>query len=351
MKRIVTLILAMAMVLSLAACGGSSTQESKPAESAKPEQSAPAAESTAPETSSNIDPNALYAIGGGATGGTFNAMGAVFTQFFNDGKVYGQFSATATTGGVQNVMFMGNGTCDFGIVGQSVFVQAMDGTDSFAEAGPQENLKIIAPLYSAIFQQFVAKGIESEDDLPGKKLVVGGPGSGDVAILEKVYPAMGFTFDDFEPLYLGSTEGAEAMKDGHADGAMAQTQLPFSTFVELTNADKAFLIPLKESTIEKICDPGDHSYSSYYPSVIPAGTYKNQDEDLPTFATGTYLCCNGELSEDLIYELTKYMWENIGDLNMLHAAVANLTIDAVKDIADMPIHPGALKYYQEQGVL
>ncbi len=85
--------------------------------------------------------------------------------------------------------------------------------------------------------------------------------------------------------------------------------------------------------------------------MIPADTYKNQTEELPTFATGTYLCCRADLGEELIYEMTKYMWENIERLNTLHAAVADLTIDAVKDIEGMPIHPGALKYYQEQGVL
>lgn len=353
MKKFLAAILTLAMVLALTACGGSSPTPPASGGSGTPSNSDSAGGGQAPEPSqsSNIDASALYAVGGGATGGTFNAMGNVFAQFFNDAKQYGQFSATATTGGVQNVMFMGNGTCDFGIVGQSVFVQAVDGTDSFTDIGPNEELKIIAPLYSAIFQQFVGAGIKSEDELRGKKLVVGGPGSGDVAILETLYGHMGMSFDDFEPLYLGSTEGAETMKDGHADGAMAQTQLPFSTFVELTNADKAFLIPLKEETISKMCDPGDHSYPSYYPSVIPANTYKNQTEELPTFATGTYLCCRGDLSEDLIYELTKYMWENIENLNMLHAAVGGLTIDAVKDIDGMPIHPGALKYYREVGVL
>lgn len=351
MKKFLSAILTLAMILSLAACGGGSNPSASSDGGGSSSGSTGGDQAAAPAESSSIDASALYAVGGGATGGTFNAMGNVFAQFFNDAKQYGQFSATATTGGVQNVMFMGNGTCDFGIVGQSVFVQAVDGTDSFAESGPNEDLKIIAPLYSAIFQQFVNQSIKSEDDLRGKKLIVGGPGSGDVAILETLYGHMGMTFEDFEPLYLGSTEGAETMKDGHADGAMAQTQLPFSTFVELTNADKAYLIPLKEETIAKMCNPGDHSYPSYYPSVIPANTYKNQTEDLPTFATGTYLCCRGDLSEELIYELTKYMWENIETLNMLHAAVGDLTIDAVKDIDGMPIHPGALKYYQEVGVL
>ncbi|MEI3307227.1 MAG: TAXI family TRAP transporter solute-binding subunit [Dysosmobacter sp.] len=315
MKKILSLLLAMATTLSLAACGGSPAQD-------PPSGKDPADDTQQTEETSGIDAGALYAIGGGSTGGTFNAMGNLFVQFFNDSERFGQFSSTATTGGVQNVIFMENGTTDFGIIGQSVFVQAVDGTDSFAETGPDDNLVIIAPLYSAIFQQFVSKDIHSEADLKGKKLIVGGPGSGDLAISEALYAAMGMTFEDFEPLYLGSTEGAETMKDGHADGAIALTQLPFSTFVELTNADKAYLIPLEQDTIDAMCDPGDHSYPSYYPAVIPADTYKNQTEELPTFATGTYLCCRADLGEELIYEMTKYMWENIERLNTLHAAVA-----------------------------
>ena len=102
MKRFLTLVLAMAMTLSLAACGGSSNSS----DSKEPAQNTDSSDTNASDTNSSIDPTALYAIGGGATGGTFNAMGSTFTQFFNDGKVYGQFSSTATTGGVQNIMFM-----------------------------------------------------------------------------------------------------------------------------------------------------------------------------------------------------------------------------------------------------
>lgn len=138
MKKFLSLLLAMAMTLSLAACGGSPAQDT-------PSSEEPADDTQQTEETSGIDASALYAIGGGATGGTFNAMGNLFVQFFNDAERFGQFSSTATTGGVQNVIFMENGTTDFGIIGQSVFVQAVDGTDSFAETGPDDNLVIIAP--------------------------------------------------------------------------------------------------------------------------------------------------------------------------------------------------------------
>ena len=140
MKRFLSLVLALAMTLSLAACGGSKSDTS---DSKEPEQNTDSSSTGASE--SGIDASALYAIGGGATGGTFNAMGSTFTQFFNDGKVYGQFSSTATTGGVQNIMFMQNGTCDFGIIGLSVLVDAIDGTNAF-DGKPYEDVKVIAPL-------------------------------------------------------------------------------------------------------------------------------------------------------------------------------------------------------------
>ena len=282
MKRFLSLVLALAMTLSLAACGGSNsaTDEGK-----TPEQSTDSSNTSASETNSSIDPSALYAIGGGATGGTFNAMGATFTQFFNDGKVYGQFSATATTGGVQNIMFMQNGTCDFGIIGLSVLVDAVDGTNAF-DGKPYEDVKVIAPLYNAYFQQFCTKDIKTEADLRGKKLVVGGPGSGDEATAKQLYTLMGMSFDDFDPQYLGSNEGIEAMKDGHADGAIAVTQLPFSSFLELTNAGKAYLMPLSQETIDKACEPGEHSIPVWFRATIPANTYKTQPEDIATIAQG-----------------------------------------------------------------
>ena len=238
----------------------------------------------------------------------------------------------------------------FGIIGLSVLVDAIDGTNAF-DGKPHEDVKVIAPLYNAYFQQFCTKDIKTEADLRGKKLVVGGPGSGDEATAKQIYTLMGMSFDDFDPQYLGSNEGIEAMKDGHADGAIAVTQLPFSSFLELTNAEKAYLMPLSQETIDKACEPGEHSIPVWFRATIPANTYKTQPEDIATIAQGSYLCCRGDLSDELVYELTKYIWENVGDLNMLHAALANLTIDDVKDCADLPIHPGALKYYQEQGIL
>lgn len=110
MKKFLSLLLAMAMTLSLAACGGSPAQDT-------PSSEEPADDTQQTEETSGIDASALYAIGGGATGGTFNAMGNLFVQFFNDAERFGQFSSTATTGGVQNVIFMENGTTDFGIIG------------------------------------------------------------------------------------------------------------------------------------------------------------------------------------------------------------------------------------------
>ncbi len=366
MKKLVSLLLALAMIFALAACGSqgssapaSSSQSSAPASSSQSsapasssESSAPASSSTAEPAATTLDHNALYAVGSGAVGGTYNAVGALIANFLND-KGFGQFSATATTGGVQNTLFMQNGTCEFGMVGRACFNDAERGVGSFADFGPNDDLCVVAPLYAAIFQQFVKTGITSFDELKGGNICVGGPGSGDEQFAHTFYEGvLGWEWEvDLKPLYLGSSEAVEAMKDGHADGMVALAQVPFSAMIEVVNADKATVIGVPQEYIDGICDQGELPYAQYVPAVVPAGKFKGIDQDLPSFASPALFGCSKTVDEELVYQVTKYLWENIDELTPLHAALTDMKIEDVKTIADLPIHPGALRYYKEIGIL
>lgn len=355
MKKVLSLLLAMCMVFALAACGGSGdssssttpppsgSSDSTPSDTGSTNDTAPA---------SNLDNTAQYVVGTGGTGGTYNAVGALMAQFFND-KGFGQFSATATTGGVQNTLFMRNGTCDFGMVGRSCFVESSTGRNTFESTGPSDDLMAVAPLYSAIFQQFVSPDVAEFDDLKGKSIGVGGPGSGDEAFAHVFYEGVcGWEFDkDFTPAYLGSSEAADAMKDGHIQGMVVLAQAPFSIMIEVVNAGKAHVVGVPQAYIDGVCDKGDDPYASYVPDVIPANTFKDQTEELPSFSSPTLLGVSKQVDEELVYEVTKYLWENVDELTPLHAALAGMKIDDVKSITDLPIHPGAMRYYQEVGVL
>ncbi len=354
MKKVLSLVLAMCMVLALAACGGntggSSTGTTPPPSSSgttAPDNNAPDA---AP--SSNLDNNAQYVVGTGGTGGTFNAVGALMAQFLND-RGFGQFSATATTGGVQNCLFMRNGTCDFGMVSRSTYVESSTGRNTFESSGPSDDLMAVAPLYAAIYQQFVSADITDFEQLKGKTISVGGPGSGDEAFAHVFFEGVcGWEFDkDFTPVYLGSSESADAIKDGHAQAMTCLAQAPFSVMIEVVNAGKSHVIPVPQQYIDAICEKGDDPYASYVPGTIPANTFKGQTEDIPSFSAATIFGVSSQVDEDLVYEVTKFLWENIDELTPLHAALADMKIEDVKDIADLPIHPGALRYYQEVGIL
>lgn len=355
MKKVLSLILALCMVFALAACGGdsgssagttpppSNDSQSAPADTGTPSDAAPAA---------TLDNNAQYVVGTGGTGGTFNAVGALMAQFLND-HGFGQFSATATTGGVQNCLFMRNGTCDFGIVSRSTYVESSTGRNTFESSGPSDDLMAVAPLYAAIYQQFVSSDITDFEQLKGKTISVGGPGSGDEAFAHVFFEGIcGWEFEkDFTPVYLGSSESADAIKDGHAQAMTCLAQAPFSIMIEVVNAGKAHVIPVPQQYIDAICEKGDDPYASYIPGTIPANTFKGQTEEIPSFSAATIFGVSSQVDEDLVYEVTKYLWEHIDELTPLHAALADMKLEDVKDIADLPIHPGALRYYQEVGIL
>ena len=340
MKKFLALLLAAAMIFSFAACTSS---ESAPE---------PAAEGGEGEAASNVDNSAMFVVGTGGTGGTFNAVGALMANFLND-KGFGQFSAMATTGGVQNCIFMMNGDADFGMVSRSTFVESSTGRNTFESVGPSDHLMAVAPLYAAIYQQFVSSDINDFEELKGKTISVGGPGSGDEAFAHVFFEGIcGWEFDkDFTPVYLGSSESADAIRDGHAQAMTCLAQAPFSVMIEVVNAGKAKIIPVPQKYIDAICQNGDDPYAFYVPGTIPANTFKGQPDEIPSFSAATIFGCSAEVDEEVVYEVTKYIWENIDELTPLHAALADMKIEDVKDIADLPIHPGALRYYQEVGIL
>ena len=141
------------------------------------------------------------------------------------------------------------------------------------------------------------------------------------------------------------------MKDGHIQAMTCLAQVPFSVMIEVVNAGKAHVIPVPQQYIDAICEKGDDPYASYIHDVIPANSFKGQTEEIPSFSAATILGVSKDVDEELVYQVTKYMWENIDELTPLHAAIAGMKIEDVKSIADLPIHPGALRYYQEAGIL
>lgn len=352
MKRFLSGLLMVSMVFGLAACGSSNStaSTSAPVAEEKAEETNGATETAEKTNTGGTFSENDYIIGGGSSGGTYNAVSSVFAQFLSKAGV-AKFTAQATTGSGQNVAFIENKSIEFGLVNASTCKDAIEGKGLF-DGKACEDLRAVCMVYPGVFQQFVStsSGINTVEDLFGKKLSIGGPGSGDVVAAEEVYGAFGMTFDDFEPQYLGSGEGAESMKDGHVDGAIGIAQIPFSAFVELTAKaiDKAKIIPLSDAAIEKLTAGAD---AKYFPYTVPANSYGNQPEEIKTVANGQLFVTAEDMDEELVYEITKTIFEGIEELKTYHNALTTMNAEDAVQVSGVKLHPGAERYFKEIGII
>ena len=342
MKKLFSTLLALLLVVGMTACAAS-TPANKPDTTADTKTETTQTQTTAAATGD-------YIVGGGSSGGTYNAVSSVFAQFWNKANL-GSYTAQATTGSGQNILFIQRGDIEFGMANASVCIDAVNGLGQF-EGNAYPELRAMFMIYPGVFQQFVttSSGIETEADLFGKKLAIGGPGSGDVVAAEEVYGAFGMTLNDFDPQYLGSGEAADNMKDGHIDGLIGIAQAPFSVCIEMTSEsiNKAKVISLSDETIEKLTT-GEGA--KYFPYTIPAGTYGNQTEDVKTIANGQLMVTRADADEELVYQMVKAVFENLPELSILHTALADMSVEEAIEVSGIQLHPGAERYYKEVGIL
>ena len=290
-------------------------------------------------------------IGGGSTGGTFIGVAGGFAQLFSK-KTSSQANAQSTTGGGQNIILMEKKEFDFGIVDGFTLKQAIAGEEQFKGKAQADKLRTICSIYPTYFQQMVRlqAGINSMEGLKGHKLVVGGPSSGTEIVTREVYKAHGYDYitrKDILPEYLGVDAGMEQMRNNQVDGITSISNIPFGSYVELILVNKGKIISLSSEAIRKLSAPG----SAFVQTKIPAGTYKNQNEDVETVLVQTQLTTRADLKEDLVYEITKLIFENLDFLKQQHNAFKFLSMGTATKGLSAPLHPGAAKYYKEKGIM
>jgi TRAP transporter TAXI family solute receptor len=290
---------------------------------------------------------------GGVTGVYYPTGGAICRLVNKDRAETGiRCSVESTGGSVYNVNTIRAGELDMGVVQSDVQYKALKGEgEEFQDQGPFEKLRAVFSVHAEPFT-VVARadsGIATFDDLKGKRVNVGNPGSGQRSTMEVLMEAKGWTMDDFAlASELKSAEQAQALCDNKIDAMVFTVGHPSGSIQEATTSCDTKLIPVTGPEVDQLVEQNPY----YAKAVIPGGMYRGTDEDVETFGVKATFVTSADVPEDVVYQVTKAVFENFDDFKKLHPAFATLQKeDMVTQALSAPLHPGAEKYYKEAGLM
>lgn len=285
-----------------------------------------------------------------ATTGAVYPLGAAMSNLWNTKLPNVRASAQASAGGIANLNMLADGEAQLGVAVTSIMYESFNGIGSF-EGRANPNLRVMIGLYSNPNQVVVSKNsnINSLEDLVGKRFASGAPGSTTEVETSIHLNTSGISYpDDLKVQYIGFTEAIDLMRNKQIDGAWIMAGVPNAAVTEILSTAGGKLLNIDSSLIDLLKE----QYPWYGPYTIPAGTYPNQDSDVLTSAIKITVCTDARVDADVIYELTKTFWENFDELKATQAPLKKVNPkDAVKDLAGLPIHEGAARYYKEIGLL
>lgn len=292
-------------------------------------------------------------IGTGGVTGVYYPTGGAICRLVNKGrKDHGiRCSVESTGGSVYNINTIREGELEFGVAQSDWQYHAYNGTSKFADAGKFEELRAVFSVHPEPFT-VVARadaGISSFDDLKGKRVNIGNPGSGQRGTMEVLLEAKGWTTGDFAlATELKAAEQSAALCDNQIDAMVYTVGHPSGSIQEATTACDSVLVTVDGSAVDGLIN--DNPF--YRSATIPGGMYRGNDGDTTTFGVGATFVTSTAVSDEAVYTVVKSVMENIEDFRKLHPAFANLE---PKDMAtaglSAPLHPGAAKYYKEAGLI
>ncbi|MDR2140863.1 MAG: TAXI family TRAP transporter solute-binding subunit [Deltaproteobacteria bacterium] len=293
-------------------------------------------------------------IGTGGVTGVYYPVGGVICRLVDKGRRAKEHNirciVESTGASVFNVNALRSGDLDVGIVQSDVQYHAYHGDESFTKAGPDKNLRALFSLQSEAFT-LVARddaGIKIFDDLVGKRMNLGDPGSGNRNTLELLMREYGWTPNTFKlATDLKPAEMAGALCDNKIDAYVYVVGHPNGSIQEAANTCSSHLVPVTGSKVEAFIA----KYPFYPEAIIPGGMYKGTDSPVTTFGPRATLLTSVNLPEDVAYQLVKAVFANFEEFKSLHPALATLTPQTALEGNVAPFHPGAEKYFRETGLL
>ena len=293
---------------------------------------------------------ALAACGSGGESLTFGTGGDSGTYYAYGGTLAGyvtehtdtSVTAVASNGSQTNIEDIASGAIQLGFVQSDVMSYAYQGTRLFEE--PVTSFSTVAALYMEQVQIVTLNpDIKTVADLAGKNVSIGAVGSGVYFNALDVLGAYDLTEADITPQYQDFATSVDSLKDGKIDAAFIVAGAPTTAVVDLASGNDIYLVSLDQEHIDKLIESSPY-YSAY---TITADTY-GTPEDCTTVAVGAVVIAGNDVSEDAVYDFVSTVFENKGSLG--HAKEAELDLEFATSITNVPYHPGAAKYFEEQGV-
>jgi len=335
MKKILAICLIMMTVTACIMASGSSE--------------AKAAGKSSSNTEDGTHPTVILRFPTAGASGALYSVGAAITNMWNNTIPFVKASSQASAGGIDNLNQIADGESQVSIAISSNCWQSYNGTDSF-EGMANPDLRVIAGLYLNPNQVVVTErsGIHTLADVKGKHFAVAASGSSVEGECRNHFTAAGLTYPDaIRAEYISFSDSSELLRNGQLDGAWIMSGIPAGA-VSQALASGCRLLDIDGDTIAKL----QAEYPWYVTYTIPAGSYPNQKDDVTTTAIKMVLFCSTGLDEETVYMLTKTLWENMESLGESQSSLRGLTAEeAVRDIAGLPLHEGARRYYTEIGVL
>ena len=289
---------------------------------------------------------------GGVTGVYYPAGGAICRLVNRDRAEHGIRCGVESTGGsIFNINAIRTGELEFGVAQSDWQHHAFHGTSRFEDDGPFEELRAVFSLHPEPFT-VVARadaGITDFEDLAGKRVNIGNPGSGQRGTMDVVMEAVGWSLDTFgQVTELPPGEQALALCDNNVDAIVYTVGHPSGAIQEATTACDTVLVNVDSDAIRELVADRDY----YRMATIPGGMYRGTDADVTTFGVGATFVSSAAVSDDIAYEVVKAIFENLDTFKGLHPALDMLEPEQmVSDGLSAPLHPGAERYYREAGLM
>lgn len=285
------------------------------------------------------------AIATGGTGGTYYPYGGGLAELIGRHVEGASATAEVTGASVENMALISRQDVDIAIALADTVVDAYEGAGQFE--GRAVNARALASIYPNAIQivTLADSGIEGLSDLVGKRVSVGAPGSGTEVNARRILEANGITYDDIDEQRLNFNETADALRDGDIDAGFWSVGPPTSSIMNLAATRDIRLVPLTDEEVAA----GQEQHGTFAAYTLRAGIYEGVEAPVPTIAVPNVLVVNAAMDEELAYQITMNMFENVDELIAVHPAANDTTVEFALGATPIPMHPGALRYYEETG--